>query len=144
MKKEYIELPGDKSRGIPALGGSGAAYSDAVRIDLADHILLFVSGKIGVADGGKVVSRNIRDQTRQTLENIKATIEKQGGRMTDIVRFRIYVSAIDDASIRDVHEVRKEYFNEGQYPASTLIRVDQFVRDGALIEIESDVVISKQ
>lgn len=143
MKKTYIDVSGEKSRGIQALAGTRVAYSDAVRIDLADHTLLFVSGKIGVDESGKVVGRGMREQTRQTLENIRATIEGQGGKMTDIVRFRIYVGAIDNASIRDVHEVRMEYFKEGEFPASTLVRVDQFVRDGALIEIEADVVMAR-
>jgi 2-iminobutanoate/2-iminopropanoate deaminase len=143
MKKTYIQTSGEKTRGIVALAGSKVAYSDAVRVDLSDHTLLFISGKIGVDAELKVASRNMRDQTRQVLENIKATLEHEGGKMTDIVRFRIYVSAIDNASIRDVHEVRMEYFKDGEYPASTLVRVDQFVRDGALIEIEADVVMPR-
>lgn len=137
MKKTYI----DKPNTLPALRGARVAYSDAVRIDLADHTLLYVSGKIGTGPDGKVTCRDMRGQTKATLENIRDTIERQGGTMTDIVRFRIYVSAIDEASIRDVHDVRREYFKEGEFPASTLVRVDQFVRDGALIEIEADVVM---
>ena len=142
MKKTYVPLPGGGApgRGIPALKGDAAAFSDAVRVDLADHTLLFVSGKIGMGPEG-LADRNMREQARQTLKNIQATVEGQGGDMSDVVRFRIYVSAIDAASIRDVHDARKEFYAEGQYPASTLVRVDQFVRDGALIEIEADVVI---
>ena len=43
----------------------------------------------------------------------------------------------------DQKDVRMEYFQDGEYPASTLVRVDQFVRDGALIEIEADVVMPR-
>ncbi|MDX8439006.1 RidA family protein [Mesorhizobium sp. VK23B] len=143
MLKTYIDLEGDKSRGIKALAGQRAAYSDAVRVDLSDHTLLFVSGKLGVDGKGVIASRSMREQTRQVLENIRSTIAKAGGSMTDIVRVRIYVAAIDDASIRDVHEVRREFFNDGELPASTMVRVDQFVRDGALIEIEADVVMAR-
>jgi enamine deaminase RidA (YjgF/YER057c/UK114 family) len=143
VKKTYIQTQGDKSYGIAALSGSKAAYSETVRVDLADHTLLYISGKIGINAELKVASRNIREQTRQIFDNFKVTLEREGGEMTDIVRLRIYVSAIDSASIRDVHEVRMEYFEEGTYPASTLVRVDQFVRDGALIEIEADVVMPR-
>ncbi|MDX8505548.1 RidA family protein [Mesorhizobium sp. VK25A] len=143
MLKTYIDLEGDKSRGIKALAGQRAAYSDAVRVDLSDHTLLFVSGKLGVDGKGVIASRSMREQTRQVLENIRSTIAKAGGSMTDIVRVRIYVAVIDDASIRDVHEVRREFFNDGELPASTMVRVDQFVRDGALIEIEADVVMAR-
>lgn len=145
MKRKFISLAGDKSQGIDALKGTktGAAYADAVRVDLADHTLLFISGKTGTK-GGKLVGRSMREQAKQVIENIKATLEDQGGSLADIVRFRIYVTQIDQESIRDVHAARAEYFNEGEFPASTLVRVDQLVRDGALIEIEADVVMKRQ
>lgn len=144
MKKTYVPVPGrDMSRGIPALAGGKVAYSDAVRIDLADHTLLFVSGKLGTGPDLALADRNMREQTRQALANIKAAVEGQGGQMSDVVRFRIFVTAMDQASIRDVHAARMEFFSDGEYPASTLVRVDQFVRDGALIEIEADVVMPR-
>jgi enamine deaminase RidA (YjgF/YER057c/UK114 family) len=117
-----------------------AAFSDAVRIDTPSHTLLYVSGTVGATPEGKL-SRNMKDQARQAILNIKEVIEHEGGSLTDIVRFRIYVSAIDSASIRDVHEARLELFKEDELPASTLIRVDQFVKEGILIEIDSDVVM---
>jgi len=143
MKKTYVSAQGERARAIPALQGATVAYSDAVRIDLSDHTLLFVSGKIGTDDALKLADRNMRDQTRQIFNNIKATVEGQGGKITDVVRIRIFVSAIDSQSIREIHDVRREFFKEGEFPASTLIRVDGFVRDDALIEIESDVVIAR-
>jgi enamine deaminase RidA (YjgF/YER057c/UK114 family) len=145
MKRKFIAPAGEKSQGIDALKGTrtGAAYADAVRIDLADHTLLFISGKTGTKDG-KLVGRTMTEQTRQVIENIKTTLEGQGGSLGDIVRFRIYVTQIDPESIRDVHAVRAEYFKEGEFPASTLVRVDQLVRDGGLIEIEADVVMARQ
>ncbi len=142
MNVEFIPLSGDKAQGIAALQGTaaGAVYADCVRVDLGDHTLLYVSGKTGTRDGA-LVGRTMREQATQVLENIRATVEGQGGGMADITRFRIYVTQIDQASIRDVHAARLPYFQPGAYPASTLVRVDQLVRDGALIEIEADVVM---
>lgn len=145
MEKTFVQMTTDKSRGIDGLNGTiAAAYSDAVRVDLADHSLLFISGKTGVDSSHRVVGRTMREQTRQVLENIKATLEHEGGSMDDVVRVRIYVTQIDSASVRDVHEVRKEYFKEGRFPASTLVRVDELVRDGGLVEIEADVVLDRR
>jgi enamine deaminase RidA (YjgF/YER057c/UK114 family) len=137
-------LKGDKSQGIAALSrvSSGAAYSDAVRIDAGVLSLLFVSGKTGTKDGA-LVGRSMREQAAQALRNVIDSVEAAGGGLQDIVRVRIYVTQIDSASIRDVHAVRAEVFAAGQQPASTLVRVDQLVRDGALVEIEADVVIAK-
>jgi enamine deaminase RidA (YjgF/YER057c/UK114 family) len=54
------------------------------------------------------------------------------------------VTQLDQQSLRDVHEVRSSYFRQGRYPASTLVRVDQLVRDGALIEIDADAVLENR
>jgi 2-iminobutanoate/2-iminopropanoate deaminase len=83
----------------------------------------------------------MREQTRQTLENIREVLQREGGTMDDIVRVRVYATQVDSASLRDIHDVRSEFWTEGTYPASTLVRVDQLIRDGALIEIDADAVL---
>jgi 2-iminobutanoate/2-iminopropanoate deaminase len=143
MERSYINLTQDRSKGIDALKGAGvpAVFSDAVRVRLTECDLLFISGKIGTDESGKVVDRTMRGQTRQVLENIKAVLEREGGSMDDIVRVRVYVTQLDPETLKDIHDVRSRYFREGRYPASTLVRVDQLVRDGALIEIDADAVL---
>jgi 2-iminobutanoate/2-iminopropanoate deaminase len=91
-----------------------------------------------------VVGRSIKEQTRQVLDNLKAVLEHEGGSLDDVVRVRVYVTQLDQQSLRDVHEVRSSYFRQGRYPASTLVRVDQLVRDGALIEIDADAVLENR
>lgn len=143
MKRTFINLAKEKSRGIAALQGTNvpAVFCDAVRIDLADCVMVFISGKIGVDDSGRI-PRTMAEQTRQTLENIKAVLTREGGTMDDIVRVRVYATQVDALSLRDIHAVRSEYWSEGKYPASTLVRVSQLIRDGALIEIDADAVIA--
>lgn len=104
--------------------------------------MLYISGVIGTDEHGKVAGRTMREQTRQVLEKIKAVLAHEGGAMDDIVRVRVYVTQLDQQSLREIHEVRAAYFSDGKYPASTLVRVDQLVRDGALIEIDADAVIA--
>ena len=146
MERTSIDLAKERSRGIDALKGTEvpAVYSDAVRVDLGECTLLFISGMIGADQDGKVVDRTIRGQTRQVLENIKRVLDHEGATFDDVVRVRVYVTQIDQQSIRDVHDVRSTYFTPGKYPASTLVRVDQLIRDGALIEIDADAVIPKR
>jgi 2-iminobutanoate/2-iminopropanoate deaminase len=144
MERTWIDLAKDRSRGIPALQGTGvpAVFSDAVRVELAEGSLLFISGKVAADESGRLVGRTMKEQTHQVLANIKAVLEREGGTMDDIVRVRVYVTQIDQESLREIHEVRAGYFRAGRYPASTLVRVDQLVRDGALIEIDADAVIA--
>jgi enamine deaminase RidA (YjgF/YER057c/UK114 family) len=143
LKRSYVDLAKDRSRGIDALRGSGvpAVFSDAVRVELPGCSLLFISGKLATGEEGRVVGRTMREQTRRVLDNIKAILEREGGSFDDVVRVRVYVTQLDQQSLRDIHEVRSGYFREGRYPASTLVRVDQLVRDGALIEIDADAVL---
>jgi enamine deaminase RidA (YjgF/YER057c/UK114 family) len=144
VKRTWIDLAKDRSRGIAALRGSGvpAVFSDAVRVELPGCALLFISGKVATDTGGPVMGRTMKEQTRQVLESIKAVLDREGGTMDDIVRVRVYVTQLDPQSLRDIHEVRAGYFREGRYPASTLVGVTQLVREGALIEIDADAVIA--
>ncbi|HXU88193.1 MAG TPA: RidA family protein [Methylomirabilota bacterium] len=143
MNKTHIDLAKDRGRGIDALKGSNvpAVFCDAVKVQLADCVMLFISGKLGVKPDGSL-GRTIREQTQQVLENIRELLQREGATMDDIVRVRVYVTQIDAASLRDIHDVRSTFWTAGKYPASTLVRVDQLVRDGALIEIDADAVVA--
>lgn len=144
MNMSFFPVTGEPSQGIPALQqvSSGVAYSDCVRVDLPDHSLLFISGKMGVAEG-ELVGETMTAQARQVLENLKTVLAKQGGSLDHIVRLRIYVARIDPESIREIHAVRTEYFRPGRFPASTLVQVAGFVRAAGLIEMEADVVLPR-
>jgi len=143
MKRRVVDLARENSRGIEALkeGGVTAVFADAVRVDLADCALLFISGVIGTDETGRVVGPTMREQTRQVLEKIKAVLEREGGRFDDVVRVRVYVTHLDPPTLRDIHDVRSHYFTKGNYPASSLVRVAELIA-GALIEIDADAVIS--
>jgi enamine deaminase RidA (YjgF/YER057c/UK114 family) len=143
VNKTHIDLAKDRGRGIDALKGSTipAVFCDAVRVQLKECVMLFVSGKLGVKPDG-TLGRTMREQTQQVLENIRELLQHEGATMDDIVRVRVYVTQVDAASLRDIHEVRSKFWTAGKYPASTLVRVDQLVRDGALIEIDADAVVA--
>ncbi len=143
MRRTHINLAAEAGRGIEALRGTTvpAVFCDAVRVQLAECTLLFISGKVGLKADNTLAGRTMREQTRQTLENIRDLLAREGGTMDDIVRVRVYVTQVDSASLRDIHDVRSQFWTPGKYPASTLVRVDQLIRDGALIEIDADAVI---
>jgi len=48
----------------------------------------------------------MREQTRHVLESIKAVLAREGGSMDDVVRVRVYVTQLDQQSLREIHEVR--------------------------------------
>jgi enamine deaminase RidA (YjgF/YER057c/UK114 family) len=144
MQKTFINLATERGRGIDALKGTSvpAVFCDAVKVQLEECVMLFISGKVGMRADNTLAGRTMREQTQQTLENIREILTREGGTMDDIVRVRVYVTQVDALSLRDIHDVRSKFWTEGKYPASTLVRVDQLIRDGALIEIDADAVIA--
>ena len=87
MKRTFINLAKEKSRGISALQGTNvpAVFCDAVRIDLAECAMIYISGKIGVDEAGKI-PRTMAEQTRQCIRNMRTVLEVAGGTLEDIVR----------------------------------------------------------
>lgn len=101
--------------------------------------LYFISGQVAVdADGRLVGKGDIRAQTRQVLENIKAALAAVNGTMDDIACVNVFV--LDMEHLAAIHEVRAEYWHS-DYPASTLVQVSGLVHPDYLIEINAMAVV---
>jgi enamine deaminase RidA (YjgF/YER057c/UK114 family) len=111
-------------------------YSRAVRA--GDFV--FVTGTVGLEPDGRF-GATAREQARRAIEIIVAAIEALGGKPTDVVRTRIYVTNIDHW--KEVGEVHSEFF-ESVRPATTMVEVARLIDDQALVEIEADAVIQHE
>jgi enamine deaminase RidA (YjgF/YER057c/UK114 family) len=49
--------------------------------------------------------------------------------------------ALTQANFEAIHASRREFFDPGSYPASTLVEIEDLIRDGRLIEIDADAVV---
>jgi len=68
-------------------------FSEAVRVG---HIL-YLSGQIGIDPAtSKLAEGGITGETRQTLENIKASLEKYGSSMAEVVKCTVYLADINE------------------------------------------------
>ena len=112
-----------------AIGG----YSRAVRV--GDRILVSGSTASG-ADGALGIS-DAAEQTRAVLEIIQSAVESLDGRLSDVVRTRIYVK--DIALWESVARVHGEFFADIR-PACTLVEA-RLVDDSLLVEIEAEAVV---
>ena len=102
---------------------------------------LFLSGMTaGDNKGGVLGDGSAEDQSRQCLNKIKALVEEAGGTLSDIVKLTIYLTDINHRI--DFGEVRKEYFSEDFYPASTLITAAALNRPELLVEINGAAVVT--
>lgn len=109
-------------------------YSAAISVSNPGK-LVFLSGFTSRNEKGEVVhASDIRGQTRQVCENLKATIEAAGGSLSDLVSVTVFVRDVKD--FHAIHEVRKEYFPTDP-PASTMVEVTSLVHKDCLIEINA-------
>jgi enamine deaminase RidA (YjgF/YER057c/UK114 family) len=111
-------------------------YSRAVRVD--DSI--FVTGTMGVEPDGSFAT-TAKEQARQALVIIASAIEALGGRMTDVVRTRIYLT--DITRWREVGEMHAEFLGKAR-PAITLVQVARLIDARALVEIEADAILTHE
>lgn len=100
--------------------------------------LVFVSGCVATDAHGRLVGAgNVVVQARQTHENIKACLAAAGATFADVCKVTVFVKDIADRG--KIDSVRKEYFGASR-PASTLVEISRFARDGVLLEIEAIAV----
>ena len=78
-------------------------FSEAVRVGR----MLFLSGQIGIVPGTKkLVDGGIREEARQTMENIKTSLEANGYAMTDVVKCTVMLSDISEwGSFNEVYKL---------------------------------------
>ena len=107
-------------------------YSRAIR----HGNIIRVAGTAGLDENGTPLNGGVVDQTKRSLEIIKAAIEDLGGRIEDTIMTRVYVA--DTASIESVAVVHGEFFRDIR-PATTIVQVN-FIDARILVEIEAEAV----
>lgn len=102
---------------------------------------LVVGNRIYVAGQGpldvktKTIAKDIKSQTRQTLNNIKSILEEAGASMNDVVKSTVHLT--DLSYFKEFNEVYAEFF-EKPYPVRTTVGSQL---DNILVEI--DVIAEK-
>lgn len=104
------------------------AYSDAILTDG----FLFVSGQASVDfETSTFKLGTIEEETRQTLENIKAIVEAAGGSMENIVKCTVHLADINEFD--RYNTIYASYF-KGIKPAR--ITVQSVLAEGLKVEID--------
>ena len=104
--------------------------------------LVFLSGCIASDANGTIVGgADAGAQARQVHENMKKLLTAVGATFADICKVTVFVKNMNDRE--KINAVRKEYFGASR-PASTLVEVSRFTREGALVEIEATAVLPER
>jgi 2-iminobutanoate/2-iminopropanoate deaminase len=95
--------------------------------------LLFIAGQTASDKDGNVVGKgDIKAQTRQVFDNIKAVLEAAGGSLDSLVMTTTYIT---DRQYREgYNEVRRGMYKKDP-PTSTLVIVKGLANEDYLIEI---------
>ncbi len=104
-------------------------YSQAIRVGN----LVYTSGQIPIDPAtGSFVEGGVKEQTRQSLLNVKAILAEAGLTMGDVVKTTVFLADMNDFA--DMNSVYAEFFSE-PYPARSAVAVKTLPK-GALVEIE--------
>ena len=110
-------------------------FSDAVRVGN----MLYLSGKIGNIPGTRDLAEGgIAGETRQTLDNIKASLEKHGSSLSEVVKCTVFLA--DIAEWGAMNEVYVTYFPVNP-PARSALGSSGLAL-GARVEIECLATVS--
>jgi len=104
---------------------------------LAGNVLYIGGGVAHDARGQLVGEGDIRAQTKQALENIKALVEAAGGTLLDVTRTTVYLT--DLANYAGMNEVYGTYFPVDP-PSRATVRVD-LANPEFLVEIQATAVL---
>ena len=104
-------------------------YSQAIEVGN----FVFVSGQIPVDPITGLIQPTIESAATQSLENLKAILDKAGLTLEDVVKTTIFLS--DMSNFAAVNEVYGKYFKE-PYPARSCVAVKELPKN-VLVEIEA-------
>lgn len=116
---------------------SSGPYSQAIQVGN----LLFVSGQVAfIPATGELISNDIRNATKQTLENLKAILEEAGTSFKNVVKTTVFLKDMNDFSA--MNEIYETYFSQ-EFPERSATQVAKLPKD-ALIEIELIALIQAE
>lgn len=106
-------------------------YSQGIEFDSK---LVFTSGQIPLdPKTGQMVEGDIKVQTKQVLENLRAVLEAGGSSLKKVIKCTVFLA--DMADFAAMNEVYGEYFQQAP-PARSAFQVARLPKD-AKIEIEA-------
>ena len=97
---------------------------------------VFVSGQVGraVVNGQAVVGKDMAEQTRFCLDNIRGILEAGGSSMDKVVRCTVFIT--DMAQFGAMNDAYREYFPV-EPPARSTLQVAGLARSDLIVEIEA-------
>jgi 2-iminobutanoate/2-iminopropanoate deaminase len=120
----------------PAAPPAVGPYSHAV----VANGFVFVSGQGPVAtDGSGVVRGTIQEESRLTLDNLRAVLEDSGSSLQHVVKVTAYLA--DMGNFAAFNDIYREYFS-ADFPARTCIQAGRLPLDFQ-VEVDAIAVLAR-
>ena len=132
------------------IAGSAAEYMEKTPFQLSRAFspgviteggrIVWVAGQTATRDNqGADIANNFEAQVRQVFSQVDQVLKRAGGSLANVVSMTVFIkeSRYGDRFV----EMRKDMFQNGNYPGSALITVTNFARPGIEIEIQAIGVI---
>ena len=128
--KDFIKGERPQQRGY-----SQAVISDGGKI-------VWLAGQLAVVDdSGRSLAGDLDGQVRQIFKLMNATLEKAGGKLSDMVQMTVFIT---DVRYGDrLTQLRREIFGDN-FPGSALITVTALAIPEAKVEIQGYAVIGSK
>jgi enamine deaminase RidA (YjgF/YER057c/UK114 family) len=116
-----------------------AGYTHVVEVTAGRPV--YIAGQVALDHTGALVGPgDIRAQARQVFDNLQAALQAVGAGFEQVVKLTYYL--VDVTQLPVVREVRDQYIDIRQPPASTAVEVRRLVRDDLLLEVEAVAVVA--
>lgn len=104
-------------------------YSQAIEV----NGFVYASGQLPIDPAtGAFPEGGVKEQTRQSILNVKAILEEAGLALSNVVKTTVYLADMDDFAA--MNEVYSQFFVQ-PFPARSAIAVKALPK-GALVEVE--------
>ncbi|WP_417898400.1 2-iminobutanoate/2-iminopropanoate deaminase [Bacillus haimaensis] len=94
--------------------------------------LFYSSGQIPLKADGELVNGDVKEQTHQVFQNLKAVLAEAGASLETVVKATVFIQNMDE--FQEINEVYGEYFHTHK-PARSCVEVARLPKD-VLVEIE--------
>jgi 2-iminobutanoate/2-iminopropanoate deaminase len=112
--------------------GAIGPYSQGISTDS----MVYTSGQLGMTPDGKM-PETVEEQTKNSLENVKAVLEAAGSSMDKVVKTTVFLKDMNDFAV--MNGIYAKYFKE-PFPARSAVQVARLPKDG---KVEIEVVAVK-
>lgn len=113
-------------------------FSDAVVTE--GGRIVWLAGQVAVQDEeGKSLAGDLQGQARAIFRSMDRQLRKAGGSLQNLTTITVFLT--DPRYLEPLAPVRKEFFPDGNFPASTTVTVSSLAAPAMLIEIQGTAVV---